>query len=647
MAVELINATFDAFVQFAQTQEAAGKSRAVARFDADAGELGGIVNRTIKPGSGDWVGIGAGRLASLKRANNATREAFRNAVANMFGGESHIPDSVKEAMKLEDYGKGKPLTARRILAVKAAIEQLGEKRNACIKGSKADFRYTKDGRELCDKRIETAFLACDNNFDVMDIVQYHIGPITVNGADQLRTEEGVQKKVGSIVANLNELKKLSKDNPMIYEAGRKMLMDTGVTLDKGMFAKLVKACNKASIDGLRELSGSSFAMDIHNVTRQMHKFITQTMLSCGADKLGGGDANGAVRKFIATVVISRCGKSAIQHIRDAMDSEDASMLLEYYSLTGKGQNVHVRDESDAVQDGVRDAGSVCYYYLDIIDKCVNHNLDLLNPAKPHNSFIKDHEGPLDVNDIGGKPLVDDTISQAREINEQMVQNCIDDTVSGSGKGADEFRNILFETARNELARFVTGDPNATYADLKSSEDRNKVHLLMAMISQETEKAGENGIEYALSPEEDKTAFQMWHPYEGATRSFSIEKRKDGGISLHYTLDNPITDIKEESAEDTVPVGKDSRLKCQLDYTLNGTEFNRLAKLDYGKFDDKEGSKIFNRGVEMPDGSRQRPGNVLENVVETFAEEFRITADCQMTFMMNLEPSEQDLIDAQR
>ena len=120
MALELINATFDAFVQFAQTQEAAGKQRAVARVDADA--LGGIVNRTIRPGSGDWVGIGAGRLASLKRANNITRDAFMKAVADMFGGESHIPDSVKVAMKLEDYGKGKPLTVRRILAVKAAID---------------------------------------------------------------------------------------------------------------------------------------------------------------------------------------------------------------------------------------------------------------------------------------------------------------------------------------------------------------------------------------------------------------------------------------------------------------------------------------------------------------------------------------------
>ena len=115
------NAQFQQFVDFAETAAAAGKQKAIARVDA--GELGGIVNRTIKPGSGDWVGIGVGRLASLKRANNITRDAFMKAVADMFGGMSHIPASVKDAMKLEDYGKGKPLTARRILAVKDAIEK--------------------------------------------------------------------------------------------------------------------------------------------------------------------------------------------------------------------------------------------------------------------------------------------------------------------------------------------------------------------------------------------------------------------------------------------------------------------------------------------------------------------------------------------
>lgn len=50
------------------------------------------------------------------------RDLFRKSVADVFGGESRIPASVRKAMLLSDYGKGKPLTARRILAVKTAIE---------------------------------------------------------------------------------------------------------------------------------------------------------------------------------------------------------------------------------------------------------------------------------------------------------------------------------------------------------------------------------------------------------------------------------------------------------------------------------------------------------------------------------------------
>ena len=133
-----LDTQFQQFVQFAESAAAAGKQKAVARLSES--ELGGIVNRTIKPTSADWVGVGAGRLASLKKANNTTREAFMKAVAEMFGGEDHIPDSVKDAMKLEDYGKGRPLTARRILAVKAAIDNDGT--YAKMVGS---FRSTDSG----------------------------------------------------------------------------------------------------------------------------------------------------------------------------------------------------------------------------------------------------------------------------------------------------------------------------------------------------------------------------------------------------------------------------------------------------------------------------------------------------------------------
>ena len=79
----------------------------------------------------------------------------------------------------------------------------------------------------------------------------------------------------------------------------------------------------------------------------------------------------------------------------------------------------------------------------------------------------------------------------------------------------------------------------------------------------------------------------------------------------------------------------------MEYTLDGPEFNRLAKLDYLKFDDKQGYQIFNRKVDMPDGSRKFQANKLEKVVDTFAEEFKVKADCRMDFMMRLNPTEEE------
>ncbi len=59
------------------------------------------------------------------KTNDDTRKLFKTAIVNMFGGESKIPESVKKAMLLSDYDSGSPLTARRILTVKAAIDADG------------------------------------------------------------------------------------------------------------------------------------------------------------------------------------------------------------------------------------------------------------------------------------------------------------------------------------------------------------------------------------------------------------------------------------------------------------------------------------------------------------------------------------------
>jgi len=116
------NADFNAFIQFA-ADHIATNDKAVARFEVGAAPFGGA--RTVVAADPQADKVGKFRDQNQRDLNNTIRTAFRNAVINMFGGESRIPDSVKDAMLLKDYNKGKPLTARRILAVKTAIDQDG------------------------------------------------------------------------------------------------------------------------------------------------------------------------------------------------------------------------------------------------------------------------------------------------------------------------------------------------------------------------------------------------------------------------------------------------------------------------------------------------------------------------------------------
>ena len=116
------NTDFNAFVKFAQNNFVTNDKTAVARFEVGGAPLGG---RLIVAANPQFDKVGKFRNQTQKDLNNEIRTAFRNAIIEMFGGESNIPASVKKAMLLSDYDKGKPLTARRIIAVKTAIDATG------------------------------------------------------------------------------------------------------------------------------------------------------------------------------------------------------------------------------------------------------------------------------------------------------------------------------------------------------------------------------------------------------------------------------------------------------------------------------------------------------------------------------------------
>ena len=113
-----ISKQFEQFAMFAADALMHGDTKAIARSGAPLAGPDGL--RKIEATTEDKV-YALKRSQVNKDENDATRELFLKAVADTFKGEKNIPKSVLEALDMKNFKSGKPLTARRIEAVKVAI----------------------------------------------------------------------------------------------------------------------------------------------------------------------------------------------------------------------------------------------------------------------------------------------------------------------------------------------------------------------------------------------------------------------------------------------------------------------------------------------------------------------------------------------
>ena len=134
--INAVNEQFSKFVSFAEGRMAAGKDKAIAsKGDIEKGGGTTLEERNIKTSSRfDWVSLSFLRWKGARNDNNAVRELFRKCVADMFGGEKNIPESVRTAMLMKDYGCGKPLTNSEPRARKRVRQQARPGRRAGEQG---------------------------------------------------------------------------------------------------------------------------------------------------------------------------------------------------------------------------------------------------------------------------------------------------------------------------------------------------------------------------------------------------------------------------------------------------------------------------------------------------------------------------------
>jgi len=134
--VNLNDAQFRAFTQFAAN--VSNKGTVLKVDDNPLTALDGTPRKIVAKGYDGYGHFWRGDAS--KGINNEIRTLFKNTVLRMFGvtDVQDLPKDVRDAMKTGDYGRGKPLTARRILAVSTAIAKVVDPVNKSVSMQKAE-----------------------------------------------------------------------------------------------------------------------------------------------------------------------------------------------------------------------------------------------------------------------------------------------------------------------------------------------------------------------------------------------------------------------------------------------------------------------------------------------------------------------------
>ena len=652
MAVgEISNAQFFTFVDFATSHLVGSGSKAVAKVDDTVIGLG---SRSIAVESGDKVGS-LFRKGAIKTQNDEVRKLFRDSVAEMFGGEDRIPASVKSAMRLSDYGKGKPLTIRRIMAVNAEVSRLSADASVAFAEAKhnAASLYAKLSPQEAarvDELIEAAVKACIDDKDALAVVVKNIGRILVGGDSSLRSVDSVRGKVDGIVANMAEIRALAKRRPYVMEAGKAFLGEMGgKSVPPGVIGRIVGGVASVKIDCMKKLDASSTGLSMHKAVVQFHAGVQKAMISSGAEKvLEGGDELEPARNFVAILMLGRCGDPVVAKMQQALESEKAAKLSALYGTIAVGSFNADPGTTPGHISATKDQADVCSKFLNALKLAVDIKRGV--PAS-QSARVREFAGHFDYGEISGGDILRQILNAAKERLLADREKFLSGTVKGDSEGAKVLRGIYekklgpepyspkedleyqselvttaklnrtlalacknfatgqeaktpfaldivrgmrcelpdgtflpndFEQARDALSRLVAGDANATYAGL-DPKARNKVHIAMALISQETFKAGYEGHAAALDPKRNVPAYVVGGDQHLDTRSLKISLGTNGSLNLSVEHRQSVNVI--QVGDEMTMAGPDSWVTTSFSFKISAAEFDRLAQADFSAYND--------------------------------------------------------------
>ena len=651
---------FANYAEFAAKSVAEGKPKSVVRTASQYAPFA-----TAKMGTAPSDGPGGFaalfRSGASKKANDIARDIFRQSVYDIFGGESLVPPSVREAMKLEDYGSGKPLTARRILAVKEAIDQEMMRFAETFEAAKATapkaLRQTDEKARAGELEIlGEALRRCGLDRDAEAIVAKHADKFLLAPNESPRSPADVRAKVDRLLANLAELRAIAKGDASVLGAGLELLDDlAGKDIPDGFLTKLARASKSPKIGEIKGLSGASNPLQIHKAIVRYRDSVEEALDASGAkDVLKGGDELDPCRQFLGSLMILRCGESGVRPVRDALNTEAASRTLAVYAAI-EDDKVDLGVSSLNLQAEIGGNATALERSLELF----RLSADVL--LRRETGRLHAHPGRIDAKETMASEIAADLTAISERRIARDVQAAVDHIVKGRGPGSDTVRKLVlgklgdrcldpaaklgdaqrrivknmlnwtlvseaakfargryeetcfhrditrkldvripgarlaghFETAREQIARFVTRNPGATYATLDPAAKR-KADLVMSILSQEGEKPAITGLSVALDPKESGDILQLTGTPRTDERTFELDITPQGDLTVRFTARRAgYTHLVDPATGQGVPINPKASISYSYELRIPAAELDRLAELAFSRYEDgpaKEAAK---------------------------------------------------------
>ena len=181
-----------------------------------------------------------------------------------------------------------------------------------------------------------------------------------------------------------------------------------------------------------------------------------------------------------------------------------------------------------------------------------------------------------------------------------------------------------DTAADELARFVTGRPDATYAALNAAE-KTKVHVVMSLLTQESSTAAIDGPSVALDPEGKTTSFNYGGNAQGITRSFHLAKAPDGAVTVSFETTLRPTNLLIDG--NLVPLGAGNEIRGGFSLTFSAEQFDAIGELDFAGCD--------NAPADAEIGRNPTVANKIAVGVNRLPPAFRLGLDPETSFSVTL------------